>query len=192
DIKKQRGDLPDPVYVQHRPYETTRFGNFVAGGAKPVSRDRQNNYDLFDTGRYDATPNAYEQGIARTIKHEVNWNTNTDLYERHAPPWNPANKADPRVFFSIKAATDELLRRGLNLQDWMPTDITLLRRHAERDMNNPARDTGARGGLDTPDVNEGEAMRAALNEAAPVDGVTFNTEGLESKYNNTRGFVLTP
>ena len=192
-VSKARGDLPEPVYVQHRPHATKGFGAYTAASARAMVGSRRNRFSLYDTGRYVSTPEAYEQGIARSIKNEVNWNTNTDLYERHAPPWNEGNAADPRVFHSVKSAIDRVASLGLDLREWVPVDVSVVRRAAAADLNDPdspSRAT-AMGDADVTDFSEYEPIIAALNDATG-SGMTLASDGVVAKFANTQGFMLVP
>lgn len=121
--RAQEEGLPEPVYVLHRPRRTQGFSDYAPGGAKTVAAPRKTEYRLFDEGRADTTGAAYEQGVARTIKRSVNWNTVNDIIDRAAPAWGKGK--------TIEQLRREVDQRALDPRDWVVVDVGTIRRHRD-------------------------------------------------------------
>lgn len=170
---KQRAtelDLPAPVYVEHRPTTRVRYSDYAAGGSRAVQGPKKTKYTLFDEGRYDTTPAAYEAGQARTIKRSVNWETAADIMEENSPK-------DGRGL-SLRDAQDYLAKNNLDPNEWDVIDMNILRRKPDRDRPD------ARGGLG--DIEAGD-----LHEA--IGRATVNLEGETAQFRQgRRTFAVVP
>lgn len=143
---KQRAtelDLPAPVYVEHRPTTKVRHSDFTAGGARAVQGPKRTKYTLFDEGRYDTSPQAYEAGQARTLKRTVNWETAADILEDNSPK-------DGRGL-SLRDAQNYIARENLDPNDWDVIDMNILRKKPDRDRPD---DRGGLGDIENADIHE--------------------------------------
>lgn len=136
--------LQTPVYVEHRPSGRERHSDHAPGGSRAIAGPKATRYRLFDEGRYDTTPGAYDGGLLRTIKRTVNWNTVTDILESSSP-------ADARGL-TLRQAHDYINREGLNPDDWHVVDLNIIRRAApDRDAQSAR---AGEGGVDDPAIHE--------------------------------------
>lgn len=143
---KQRAtelDLPAPVYVEHRPTTRVRYSDYTAGGSRAVQGPKKTKYTLFDEGRYDTSPQAYEAGQARTLKRTVNWETAADILEDNSPK-------DGRGL-SLRDAQDYIARENLDPNDWDVIDMNILRKKPDRDRPD---DRGGMGDIENVDIHE--------------------------------------
>jgi hypothetical protein len=162
--------LPEPVYVLHRPRRTAGFADYTPGGTRTIAGPGRTEYRLFDEGRADTSPAAYEQGIARSIKRSVNWNTVNDILERNAPAWG---RGKP-----IEALRQQIDARDLDPREWVVVDMGLFRR-----KRNEAGDEERRG-------DELEAAGdTAIHDA--VGNATHTLDAAEASFRGTgQRFVL--
>jgi hypothetical protein len=167
--------VAEPVYVLHRPRPTAGFGDYAAGGSHAVAGPKKTSYKLFDTGTQDVTPAAYTQGVAKTIKRNVNWNTVSDVLERNAASWSRGASGGGR---KIEALRKEIDARGLDERDWAVVDLGVYRKRLESATEGRGDDL----------VHSGEAgVHDALTKA------TYDLKGAESEFARTnRRFVVVP
>jgi hypothetical protein len=165
----------EPVYVLHRPRPTAGYADYAAGGSRAVAGPKKTSYKLHDTGTQDVTPGAYTQGVAKTIKRNVNWNTVADVLERNAVPWSRGTAGGGRT---VEKLRQEIDTRGLDERDWAVVDLGVYRKNLE----------AATVGRGDDLISTGEAgLHDALTKA------TYDLAGAESQFVRTnRRFVVVP
>jgi hypothetical protein len=137
-VAARKHGLAEPAYVQHIPDNRLRASNFTAGH-KAMAAPHQTKYSLFDQGIQNTTPDAYDQGIARTIKRNTNWDTAANIMERHAEKWSRGKAGGGRT---AKKLAEEIDDKKLDHRDWRIVDVGLFRKEAQKidNVENPDAD----------------------------------------------------
>ena len=67
-------DHPEPGYWLHQERPGVKYGDFTAGsGARAMPSDKRSTWALHKAGIGDTSPDAYLQGLARSIKRPIQW-----------------------------------------------------------------------------------------------------------------------
>jgi hypothetical protein len=167
--------VSEPVYVYHRPRPTAGHADYAAGGSHAVAGPKKTAYKLHDTGTQDVTPAAYTQGVAKSIKRNVNWNLVADILERNAASWSRGTAGGGR---KVETLRKELDARGLDERDWAIVDLGVYRKSLESATEGRGDDL----------AHTGEAsLHDALTKA------TYDLKGAEAQFARTnRRFVVVP